>query len=98
MPQATAQKVQVFRVSVPRVSLNGRTEAASASPAMPKPRAPMPDAARLAPLSLTNPRRLSSMAPPPILPIGDDDSFGGDDSLLRRQVPAFHGEMSVYTD
>src|ERR1700682_2910450 len=62
MPQATEQKVQVLRVSVVAVSLNGRTEAARASPAKPKPRAPMLDAARPAPVSLISPRRVRTIA------------------------------------
>ena len=58
IPQATEQYVQVLRVSVAAVSLNGRTEAANASPAKPKPKASRVDAARVAPVSLTKPRRL----------------------------------------
>src|SRR5690606_2014588 len=60
-PQLTEQYGQVFRVSVVRDSLNGRTDAASASPAVPKPSAPTLDAASPAPLSFAKPRRLSSI-------------------------------------
>jgi hypothetical protein len=54
--------VQVLRVSVVAVSLKGRIEAATASPAAPKPSAPRLEAAKPAPVSLMKPRRLSSIA------------------------------------
>src|ERR1700722_13695768 len=63
MPQATEQYVHVLRVSLVADSLNGRTDAARASPAPPNPRAPILDAASAAPLSFTKPRRLSSINP-----------------------------------
>ena len=57
-----SNKVQVLRVSLAAVSLNGRTEAARASPSPPKPRAPKLDAASPAAVILMKPRRLSCMA------------------------------------
>src|SRR5271166_2370194 len=62
MPQATEQYVHVLRVSVVAVSLNGRTEAARASPAEPKPRAPTLDAASPAAVSFMKLRRFRSIA------------------------------------
>src|SRR5215813_1863415 len=72
MPQATEQYVQVLRVSVVLVSLNGRMAAAQACSTSPKPSAPSVVAARPALAPAMNWRRESSIfiLGPPCFPHG----------------------------